>query len=74
MMTFRRVVVARTSITGPGCDREAALNWCAENGLAVEKESRLTKGRGFRIIAASIVRDGTVPKWTATAEQLRRTP
>ena len=73
-MTFRRVVVARTSITGPGCDRESALDWCAENGLAVEKEFRLSNGRGFRIIAARIVRDGSVSRWKATAAQIRRKP
>lgn len=74
MMTFRRVVVERIGITGPKGDRQAALDWYTENGLAVEKEFRRPKGRGFQILAARIVRDGTYPRWTATAEQLRRTP
>lgn len=74
MMTFRRVVVARTSISGPKSDRQAALDWCAENGLAVTKEFRRPKGRGFQILAAQIVRDGSVEKWKASAKQIRRTP
>ncbi len=73
-MTFRRIVVERTLISGPKGDRQASLDWCAENGLAIEKEFRRPKGRGFQILAARIVRDGSVPKWTATADQLRRTP
>ena len=70
MMTFRKVVVERIGISGPGSDRTAAMNWCAENGLAVTKEFRRQKGRGFQIEAARIVRDGTVDKWTATAKKL----
>lgn len=35
MMTFRRVVTERTSISGPHADREAALDWLAFIGFLV---------------------------------------
>ena len=73
-MTFRRVVVERIGISGPESDRQAALDWCVENGLVVEKEFRRPKVRRFQILAQRILRPASVPKWTATAKQLRRTP
>ena len=73
-MTFRRVVVERIGISGPESDRQAALDWCAENGLAPEQDKRQVENGRFRVIASRIVRDARSVKWTATAKQLRRTP
>ena len=70
-MIFRRVVVERIGIVGPKVERQAALDWCVENGFAVEKEFRRPKGRGFQILAARLMRDGRKNRWTATAKQLR---
>ena len=72
-MIFRRVVVERIGICGAKRERQAALDWCVENGYAVQKDT-LAEGRGFQILAARIVRGGRKCKWTSTAKQLRRTP
>lgn len=73
-MIFRRVVVERIGIAGAKRGRQAAMDWCAENGYAVQKEFRRVNKGQFQILASRIVRDGQACKWSATPAQLRRTP
>ncbi len=72
MITFKRIVVERIGISGPKSDHPSAVEWCTENGYAITKGVRHIGAGPFQILAARIVRDGSVVKWKATAKGLRR--